>query len=95
MKIDVKRYASELLFHAAVGNAWDVSEGEFVAIVAMLTDGTRMSMQERADALMFFQTACDWAVTVDPTAANAADVHAAACEAARRRGIKVRNVSPL
>jgi truncated hemoglobin YjbI len=95
MKIDVKRYAAEMLFHAAVGAPWDVSEAEFVAIVAMLNDGTRLTMQERTDVLAFFQTACENAAQVDPKAADALSVHRAACEAARRRGIKIRICSPI
>jgi hypothetical protein len=94
-KIDVKRYANEMLFHAAVGNPWDVSVDEFTAIVAMLSDGTPMSMQERADALRFFQVACEYAAEVDPSAADVAKVHEAACEAARRRGIRIRICSPI
>lgn len=44
--IDVKRYASELLFHAAVGSPWEVGQAEFIAIVAMLGDGTKLTSGE-------------------------------------------------
>ena len=93
--MNLKQYINEMLFHAAVGNPWDVSEAEFVAIVALLNDGTKLTMQERADALRFFQVACDEAASIDASAADVATVHRLACESARRRGIKVRNVSPL
>ena len=93
--MSLRKYVNEMLFHAAVGNPWDVSEAEFVAIVAMLNDGTKLTMQERADALRFFQVACDEAAQVDPSAADVAMVHRLACESVRRRGIKVRIVSPL
>jgi len=95
MQIDVKRYASEIMFHAAVAQAWEVSEAEFLAIVAMLNDGTALTMQERADAQAFIAVACEAAAGVDPMACDASAIHRAACEAARRMGVKVRNVSPL
>ena len=90
--IDVKRYISELTFHAALAAPYEVSEAEFAAIVALLTDGTALSLQERADVLRFFHEACELAASVDERAADVSSIHRAACKAA---GPRARNLSPL
>jgi hypothetical protein len=96
--IDVKRYASELLFHAAVGNPWEVGQAEFIAIVAMLGDGTELTSGERDDVAAFFAVACDFAAEVDHRAADAATIYKLACVAAKRKGARVHAdgaISPL
>lgn len=98
-KIDVSRYANELLFHAAVANPWEVGEAEFVAIVAMLTDGSKLSPEERDDIVQFFATACDLAAADAGSARyDVGKVYRQARRTAKRRGYKTHgdpSVSPI
>jgi hypothetical protein len=91
--VNLREYASELLFHAQVANPWDVGETEFKAIVGLLVDGTKLTPQEQTDAWSFFNLACEMAEQSDPNARELGLIHRAACDEARKRGYKVRNVS--
>jgi hypothetical protein len=86
MKIDVKAFADELLFHASATMPWNVSEAEFLAIVAMISDGTMLTTEERNDVEGFFALACNVAADVNPMACDAVAVYHAAREAAKRWG---------
>lgn len=85
-KIDVAAYTSELLFHAAVSEPWQVSEGTFVAVIAMLSNGTRLSAGERDDIVAFFALACDFAADGGMARWDSSTVYRKACETAKSRG---------
>jgi hypothetical protein len=85
-KIDVRLYVSEMLFHAAVASPWEVAEEEFVALVAMLSNGTKLEPEEREDVTRFFALACEAAARVDLGAADAVSIYRAMCKEARRMG---------
>jgi hypothetical protein len=85
--MNLKRYVSELTFHAALAQPYEVSQAEFVAIVALLTDGTDLTMQERADVQRFVAEACEMAAGVDPSAADAVSIHKAACKLAGPKAV--------
>ena len=90
-------YAAEMLFHAAVAAPWEVSEEEFLTLVAMMSDGTTISHDERQDIVSFFAVACDYASRMDVRAADAVSIYRAAVKAAKSMGCKVHgefNLSP-
>jgi hypothetical protein len=88
-KIDVRAYASELLFHAAVSTPWSVAEETFVAVIAMLSDGTPLTPVERDDVTAFFALACDYAADGGSARWDVATVYQQASETAKARGQRI------
>jgi hypothetical protein len=85
-KINVAAYASELLFHASVSTPWNVSEETFVAVIAMLSDGTPLTSGERDDVTSFFALACDYAADGGSARWDVSTVYRQACTTAKARG---------
>jgi len=77
-KVNIARYATELLMHAAVYDPWEVSEDEFTTIVAMLTDGTDLKNYERESIHDFLISACNTAARFEPNASTISAVYQAA-----------------
>lgn len=88
-KIDVKAYASELLFHAAVSTPWSVSEETFVSVIALLSDGTPLTSGERDDVTSFFALACDYAADGGSARWDVTTVYRQACTTAKARGQRI------
>jgi hypothetical protein len=87
MQTNVRRYTNELLYLAAFRQPWEVSEEEFVSIVAMLVDGTVLLDEGQVDIHEFLTVACKAADLVDPSVTDVAAVYRACRQAAKEQGL--------
>ena len=83
--MSISSYADELLFLASHLAPWEVSEKQFLALVAMLSDGTPLARADREEIRRFLATAKASAALVDPRVLDASSIWRASVEAAKGR----------
>ena len=88
MKLNIQRYANELLFQAAIAAPHEVSEAQFCDIISLLTE-TKLTLEERGDICRFMEEACEAAASVDPKASDVSAIYKASYVSAVLKGLPV------